>query len=337
MNDDPRPSQAKPVQRRHAPRATCARHGLRLAPRLSAPSAQSAQRGQAVTGEQLGASYLHELDRTARITRQQEALLTLRIDQGDGDALIQLVAAHGWLVSHFARRYGGLGLDLLDLVQEGHIGLMRAAQGYDRSLGYRFATYASWWVRQAMGRAITNQGHAVRLPIHLRHAQRRLRRVQSQFEQLHGRRPEPEELAQRTGMTADVLEALQTVLRFPLSLETPVWEDDSSRLEEHIVDDSSPDPEQEAVLENLRAEVGQALATLTEREQQILRLRFGVGRRAGQSLQQVGEAFHLTRERIRQIEHCALGKLRRGAHGRRLRSFTASNPKATPRNRGTTD
>jgi RNA polymerase primary sigma factor len=323
MSDNPHPNEAKPIQHRSARRDTCARHGLHLAPRLSA------RPGRTVSGEQLGAAYLHELDRTARITRQQEALLALRIDQGDGDALLQLVAAHGWLVSHFARRYRGMGLELLDLVQEGHIGLMRAARGYDRSLGYRFATYAAWWVRQAMGRAITNQGHAVRLPVHLRHAQRRLRREQSQFEQLYGRQPEPEELAQRAGMTADVLEALRTVLRYPLSLETPTREDESNRLEEHIVDDSSPNPEQEAVLRDLRSEVRQALATLTDREQQVLRLRFGVGRRAGQSLQQVGDAFHLTRERIRQIEHRALCKLRRGAHGRRLKTFTGTEPKAT--------
>jgi RNA polymerase primary sigma factor len=316
MSDDPTASQAPPASFRTHSSQPAASRQIRLAPRLSA------QTGPVADGEILGLRYLRQLDRTPRISREDEMLLALRIEHGDPDALLQLVAAHGWLVSHFARRYQGMGLELYDLVQEGYIGLMRAARGFDRRRGYRFATYAAWWVRQSMGRAVTNQGHTVRIPIHLRHAQRRLSRARHDFAQLHGREPLPEELATDASVTVEVLEALQETLRFPVSLETPLRAEEGNSLEDRLADEQALDPEEEAVREDLREEVRRALGALTEREQQVLRLRFGVGRRSAQSLQQVGNLFHLTRERIRQIERRALGKLRRGAHGRRLQTLT---------------
>lgn len=321
MNDDSPPHHTQHLARG---RPAHSKGPAQLAPRPAPPT------GRALSSEQLDQMFLRQLDATPRLSRREEVRLVRRIAEGDDGALVELVASHGWLLSHFARRYRGMGLEVIDLVQEGHIGLLRAAASFDAARGYRFATYAAWWVRQAMGRAVTNQGHAVRLPVHLRHAQRRLRRARSQFEQLHGRAPEPEELARWAGLTADAVETLDGVPRFPLSLETPPWDDGAPSIEERLPDERSMGPEEAVVRRRLQAEIREALGTLSEREQQVLRMRFGVGRRAGQSLQQVGTAFHLTRERIRQIERRALHKLRRGVHGRRLRAFTAPRRDAPP-------
>lgn len=316
MNDNPSPSEATSIAQGGTTGGRSERRSSKPRPTArTTPSSRSSHRG---TGG------LDELDRTRRLTRQAEWRLAERIAEGDGAALLELLTAHRWLVAHFARRYQGMGLQLGDLVQEGNIGLLRAARGFDRRRGFRFATYAAWWVRQAMGRAVTNQGHAVRLPVHLRHAERRLRRARADLEQRHGHTPEPAELAAQAGVSAEVLVALESTLHTPLSLETPSRpEEDGSSLAERLADEHATNPEREALRNRLRSEVLRALACLTEREQQILRMRFGVGRRGGLSLRQVGEAFDLTRERIRQIERRALGKLRRGEHGRRLRSLAS--------------
>ena len=277
--------------------------------------------GRLVSSDRLAELYLCELDATVRMSREEEAEMAARIEQGDEAALLQLVTAHGWLVSHFARRHRGLGLDLLDLVQEGNLGLMRAAETFDHRRGFRFATYAGWWVRQSMGRAVAKTGRVIRLPVHMRHALLRLRRTRQMFTQRHGREPETHELAALADIPLETVTALLSVATSPISLDAPLHDDGVATIEDAIEDPTAEDPEHQAMLAELQAEVREALASLPEREQQILRRRFGVGRRSSQSLQQVGDAFQLTRERIRQIESRALGRLRRGVHGERLRSL----------------
>lgn len=297
-------------------------HSGRASP-VSRPIPRSTEpAGYLLAGERLAELYLRELDTAPRLTREQEIELARRVESGDAEALRQLVAATGWLVAHFARRHRGMGLELFDLVQEGNIGLMRAAETFDVRRGFRFATYAGWWVRQSMGRAIANQGRTVRLPVHLRHLLRRINRTRQSFAQRHGREPDRRELAERLGVPVETVSTLVALAPAPVSLDAPMRDDESGSLEETMADEQAPSPEQVAADGELREEVRRALATLPEREQRILRMRFGVGSRSGQSLQQVGKQFHLTRERIRQIERRALDRLRHGACGCRLRALS---------------
>ncbi len=238
------------------------------------------------------------------------------------DALVQRSL---WIVVELVRRYRNRGLELSDLLQEGSIGLLRAVDKFEYRRGYRFSTYANWWVRQAMGRAIANQAHTIRVPIHMRNKIRGLNQTMRTFLQRHGREPQVEELAVASGLDVDTVALWLAAAQTQISLDAPVGQDQNAPpLGALIADAGKPDPEADTVETQLRAELREALERLSPREEQILRWRFGFDEKAPQSLEEIGRRFNVTRERIRQIELKALSKLRTAPNGERLRAFTDS-------------
>jgi RNA polymerase primary sigma factor len=266
-------------------------------------------------------TYLREIGRVPMITHEREVELAQRIEQGDRDAMKQFILANLRLVVSIAKRYVGRGLTLLDLIQEGNIGLIRAVQRYDWRRGHRFSTHATWWIRQAISRAVADKGRTIRLPVYVNTALNRIRRERQRLLQELGREPTEIELADATGLDPIRMVELQAAPGAPVSLELPVGEDEEQELGDVLADTDSASPEDIATTQTLKDEVQRVLeSVLTPREQLVLRLRFGLGNGQAHPLEQVGRELGITRERVRQIEAGALAKLRQPPVLDRLRS-----------------
>ncbi|GHO44673.1 sigma-70 family RNA polymerase sigma factor [Ktedonospora formicarum] len=265
-------------------------------------------------------TYLREIGRVPMITHEREVELAQHIEAGDRDAMKQFILANLRLVVSIAKRYVGRGLTLLDLIQEGNIGLIRAVQRYDWRRGHRFSTHATWWIRQAISRAVADKGRTIRLPVYVNTALNRIRRERQRLLQELGREPSEQELAEATGLDPVRMIELQAAPGAPVSLELPVGEDDDQELGDVLPDTDSASPEELATTQTLKDEVQRVLASvLTPREQLVLQLRFGLGNGQAHPLEQVGRELGITRERVRQIEAGALAKLRQPPVLERLR------------------
>ncbi len=282
--------------------------------------ARAAERGEATEVDAITA-YLREIGRVPMLSHAQEISLAQRIEAGDKEAVQQFVLANLRLVVSIAKRYVGRGLSLLDLIQEGNIGLMRAVQRYDWRRGHRFSTHATWWIRQAISRAVADKGRAIRLPVYVNTALNRVRRERQRLVQELGRDPTERELADALGMEVERLHELEAAPGTPISLELPVGEDEEQELGDVLADEASTSPEEAATTRTMRQEVQDVLEdVLTPRERLVLQLRFGLGNGHTFPLEQVGRQLGITRERVRQIEAGALAKLRHPKVLERLRS-----------------
>ncbi|HKV85893.1 MAG TPA: sigma-70 family RNA polymerase sigma factor [Ktedonobacterales bacterium] len=282
--------------------------------------ARAAERGEAAEVDAITA-YLREIGRVPMLSHAQEIDLAKRIEAGDKEAVQQFVLANLRLVVSIAKRYVGRGLSLLDLIQEGNIGLMRAVQRYDWRRGHRFSTHATWWIRQAISRAVADKGRAIRLPVYVNTALNRVRRERQRLVQEMGRDPTEQELADALGMDVERLHELEAAPGTPISLELPVGEDEEQELGDVLADEASTSPEDAATMRTMKQEVRDVLEdVLTPRERLVLQLRFGLGNGHTFPLEQVGRKLGITRERVRQIEAGALAKLRHPKVLERLRS-----------------
>ncbi len=292
--------------------------------------------------------YLKDIGKVPLLTAEQEVKLARRIEAGvladerlelnpsmdeeqrasehanveDGElAKQQLTEANLRLVVSIAKRYVGRGMALLDLVQEGNLGLMRAVEKFDYTKGFKFSTYATWWIRQAITRAIADQARTIRIPVHMVETMNKVLRVQRQMLQELGREPTVEEVARKVDLTPDKVREIQRISQEPLSLETPVGEEDDSSLGDFVPDPTAPEPTEEAEQQGLKEEITRALEELNDREREIMRLRFGLDDGQPHTLEEVGRRFKVTRERIRQIESKTLAKLRHPTRSQRLRAY----------------
>lgn len=255
--------------------------------------------------------YLKEIGQVPLLTSEQEIELARRVEQGDNDAKRQLEVANLRLVVSIAKHYTGHGMSLMDLIQEGSLGLIRAVEKYDYKKGFRFSTYATWWIRQSITRAIADQGRTIRIPVHMVENINKVNRSARDLVQKLGRDPTPDELAKETHMPVERIREIQRISREPVSMETPVGDEEDSSLGDFIRDDTTPHPADEAARTMLREQIREILSDLTEREQQVLRLRYGLDDDRSRTLEEVGKQLNVTRERIRQIEAKALRKLKR--------------------------
>ena len=265
--------------------------------------------------------YLKEIGQIKLLTLKEEGELDDRIQEGDEEAKNILAEANLRLVVSIAKRYVGRGMLFLDLIQEGNIGLMKAVDKFDVSKGYKFSTYATWWIRQAITRAIADQARTIRVPVHMVETINKLARVQRQLTLELNREPSEEELAKKMNMSIDKVREIYKISQDPVSLETPIGEEDDSHLGDFIKDERNLSPEEFATNEMLKDEISQVLETLTEREEKVIRLRFGLEDGKPRTLEEVGQMFGVTRERIRQIEAKALRKLRHPSRSRKLRDY----------------
>jgi RNA polymerase primary sigma factor len=252
----------------------------------------------------------------------KEALRAIELGEAKArEAKTELVKANLRLVISIAKRYMNRGLQFLDLIQEGNIGLMKAVDKFEYQRGYKFGTYATWWVRQAITRAIADQARTIRIPVHMVEAINKLNRTSRTLVQQIGREPTLEEIAEKMGVSLDHLQKILKVTKKPISLETPIGEEEDSRLEDFIEDKGSVSPQDAAINSNLANQTQRVLSTLNKREEKILRMRFGIGEKHDHTLEEVGQDFNVTRERIRQIEEKALRKLKHSTRAEKLRSF----------------
>ena len=267
--------------------------------------------------------YLKEIGRVPLLSSDEEINLAIRIADGDVAAKQRLSEANLRLVVSIAKRYLGRGMQFLDLIQEGNLGLIKAVEKFDYTKGFKFSTYATWWIRQAITRAIADQARTIRIPVHMVETINKMTRIQRQLVQELGRDPSAEEIAEKMGggMSADKVRDIQKIALDPVSLETPIGEEDDSHLGDFIEDESTISPTQFANNELLKEEIDLVLQTLTEREEKVLRLRFGLEDGRTRTLEEVGKEFDVTRERIRQIEAKALRKLKNPTKCKRLKEF----------------
>lgn len=266
--------------------------------------------------------YLKEIGRVELLNHDQEIELAKRILEGDEQAKKELAAANLRLVVSIAKRYVGRGMLFLDLIQEGNMGLIKAVEKFDYTKGFKFSTYATWWIRQAITRAIADQARTIRIPVHMVETINKLTRIQRQLIQELGREPTAEEIAEKMdGMTPEKVREIQKISLEPVSLETPIGEEDDSHLGDFIEDEGAMSPDDYAANELLKDELNDVLLELTDREEKVLRLRFGLDDGRTRTLEEVGREFNVTRERIRQIEAKALRKLKHPSRSKRLKDF----------------
>ena len=265
--------------------------------------------------------YLKEIGRVPLLSADEEVELSKRIEEGDEDAKRRLAEANLRLVVSIARRYAGRGMQFLDLIQEGNMGLIKAVEKFDYSKGFKFSTYATWWIRQAITRSIADQARTIRIPVHMVETINKLVRVSRQLLQELGREPTPEEIAKEMDITPEKVREILKVSQEPVSLETPVGEESDSNLGDFIEDQDALAPADAAAFELLKEQLEEVLDTLTDREENVLRLRFGLEDGRTLTLEEVGQVFGVTRERIRQIEAKALRKLRHPSRSKRLKDF----------------
>ncbi len=265
--------------------------------------------------------YLKEIGKVPLLSAEEEMELAIQMEAGDEAAKKRLSEANLRLVVSIAKRYVGRGMQFLDLIQEGNLGLIKAVEKFDYRKGYKFSTYATWWIRQAITRAIADQARTIRIPVHMVETINKLIRVQRQLLQEYGREPLPEEIAKEMHMSLDRVREIQKIAQEPVSLETPIGEEEDSHLGDFIQDDHIPVPAEQAAFTLLREQISEVLDTLTERERNVLRLRFGLDDGRGRTLEEVGKEFNVTRERIRQIEAKALRKLRHPSRSKKLRDY----------------
>ena len=265
--------------------------------------------------------YLKEIGKVPLLSAEEEIELAKRMAEGDEDAKKRLAEANLRLVVSIAKRYVGRGMLFLDLIQDGNLGLIKAVEKFDYQKGFKFSTYATWWIRQAITRAIADQARTIRIPVHMVETINKLIRVSRQLLQELGREPLPEEIAEELDMPVERVREILKISQEPVSLETPIGEEEDSHLGDFIQDDNVPVPAEAAAATLLKEQLGEVLDTLTDREQKVLRLRFGMNDGRARTLEEVGKEFDVTRERIRQIEAKALRKLRHPSRSRKLRDY----------------
>ena len=265
--------------------------------------------------------YLKEIGKVPLLSASEEIEIAKRMADGDQDAKRQLAEANLRLVVSVAKRYVGRGMLFLDLIQEGNLGLIKAVEKFDYRKGYKFSTYATWWIRQAITRAIADQARTIRIPVHMVETINKLIRVNRQLLQEYGREPRPDEIAAEMGISEDKVREIIKVAQEPVSLETPIGEEEDSHLGDFIPDDDAPAPAEVAAFTLLKEQLMEVLDTLTPREEKVLRLRFGLDDGKARTLEEVGKEFNVTRERIRQIEAKALRKLRHPSRSKKLKDF----------------
>ena len=265
--------------------------------------------------------YLKEIGRVPLLSSEEEIELAIRISDGDVAAKQRLSEANLRLVVSIAKRYLGRGMQFLDLIQEGNLGLIKAVEKFDYTKGFKFSTYATWWIRQAITRAIADQARTIRIPVHMVETINKVKKVQSQLLHQNGHEPSPDEIAEEIDMPVDKVREIMRVAQEPVSLETPIGEEEDSHLGDFIPDNDAPAPADAASHTMLREQLWDVLSTLTPREAKVLRLRFGLEDGRSRTLEEVGKEFNVTRERIRQIEAKALRKLRHPSRSRKLKDY----------------
>lgn len=265
--------------------------------------------------------YLKEIGKVPLLTGDEEMILARRMEAGDDSAKKELAEANLRLVVSIAKRYVGRGMSFLDLIQEGNLGLIKAVEKFDYTKGFKFSTYATWWIRQAITRAIADQARTIRIPVHMVETINKLIRVSRQLLQEYGREPTPAEIGKEMGFTEEKVREIQKIAQDPVSLETPIGEEEDSHLGDFIPDEDAPAPAEAASYALLKEQLIEVLKTLTEREEKVLRLRFGLDDGRARTLEEVGKEFNVTRERIRQIEAKALRKLRHPSRSKKLKDY----------------
>ena len=265
--------------------------------------------------------YLKEIGRVPLLTPDEEVELATHMDAGDPYARKRLSEANLRLVVSIAKRYVGRGMQFLDLIQEGNLGLIKAVEKFDHTKGFKFSTYATWWIRQAITRAIADQARTIRIPVHMVETINKVKKVSSQLLHKNGHEPTVEEVSAELDMPVDKVREIMRISQEPVSLETPIGEEEDSHLGDFIPDDDAPAPAEAASHTLLREQLGEVLSTLTDREEKVLRLRFGLEDGRSRTLEEVGKEFSVTRERIRQIEAKALRKLRHPSRSKKLKDF----------------
>ena len=265
--------------------------------------------------------YLKEIGKVPLLSAEEEIELAQRMEKGDAEAKKRLAEANLRLVVSIAKRYVGRGMLFLDLIQEGNLGLIKAVEKFDYRKGYKFSTYATWWIRQAITRAIADQARTIRIPVHMVETINKLIRVSRQLLQELGKEPQPEEIAKEMNMPVEKVREIMKISQEPVSLETPIGEEEDSHLGDFIPDDDAPAPSEAAAFTLLKEQLIDVLDTLTPREEKVLRLRFGLDDGRARTLEEVGKEFNVTRERIRQIEAKALRKLRHPSRSKKLKDY----------------